>query len=393
MNIPVIIDIAELKNELSNLDVDIGTTFEAKIITSANSPSAAAFYPFPIALGDFIAYDNGQPNKAKNADNILKALPKIKINSYFITTPLLEAASNIYNWFDSGKKDGIAAAESAEGLTDKFKEFFTGLTSGNNWKKIPETLLDGINDTISSKDDVILKGLPEVLYYRLYTTTHNNTYILPCLLESDYYSSVGSYGWASSGMTSNDPFGIVKRIENSPFELFTRALGTNLMPMFNTSNGGAKGGNVTITFTLLNETYSRAVANTRLIRSLVLCNKWIQAGLSQLPGNLYDVSLLGTGQRWFMCTADIKVKHLGALRRLRSNQSLPGAPKKEKDKCRIPDGYSVTITFESLLPDNLNQLLLAKDANNKLFMNKPSVYTTLIENAGKVFNNITTGNS
>lgn len=361
-------------------------------LAAAASKKLTPFYPFPRALAEFIKTDYGQQMTGKtNLSTLINALPKVKVHSYFITTPLLESLYNVYSWFDAGKKDGEALAKSGEKLGDVFKNFFNGITSEDGIKDIIPTLIDGIiTDKNLNQNDIAIKSLPEILYYRLYTTEHNNTYNIPCLLESDYYSSDGNYGWGKGNEYSGEPI-LAKIIKNANVTSFlSRSLGLSIMPMFNTAGGGAPGNSVIISFDLVNETLDQAKANTEFIRSLVLSNKWIQVGMGQLPGNLYDVSIPGTGQRWFMCTADIRVQHKGALRHLRPESGpLPGTPENETDKCRIPDAYNVRITFESLLPDNVNQMLIAKDKDNQIFMNNRSVFPQLLDNAGKVLKNLT----
>jgi hypothetical protein len=347
-----------------------------------------------------------------NLSTLINALPKVIIHSYFITTPLLESAYNVYSWFDDGRKAGEAIAKNCEKLGDVFKNFFNGITSEEGINNILSTLTDGIiTGKNLNQNDIAIKSLPEILYYRLYATERNNTYIIPCLLESDYYSSDGNYGWGKGneysteslfdkwhshnarkldeGKNTKKRYNAINMVINAS-SFLSRSLGFSIMPMFNTSGGGAPGKSVIISFDLVNENLERAKANTEFVRSLVLSNKWVQVGLGQLPGNLYDVSIPGTGQRWFMCTADIRVQPKGALRSLRPESGpLPGAPESEKDKCRIPDAYNVRITFESLLPDNVNQMLIAKDKDNQIFMNNRSVFPELLVNAGKVLKNLT----
>ena len=122
------------------------------------------------------------------------------------------------------------------------------------------------------------------------------------------------------------------------------------------------------TFNLFNYNLDATRDNIKFIHALVAGAWWTQVGFQQQSSNLYDIKVPGRF-RYFFCSANVKIDQVGKIRKLNDDQVTHiikvlqkqvqdadgNLMKVNPDTVRfIPDTFRVTMTFNSLLPNNLN---------------------------------------
>ena len=339
----------------------------------------AKLYPFSSSLEEFINNDDGiKTTSAKKYSDFLKSVPSIKIRGYYPNTALNE----IFSLF--GKMD-ISLEDLISFKTDAITKFFEnacnivkGLARPNSTDGMAKNIIEKAVGKLGlgeNGEDYSVYSLPYALYYALVSQTNNAIYEIPCNIPSGFFDSNGNYGW-DQGDDQNifNAGGFLKKIVGM-FHFTT-------MPFFVPGTGG-EGETINVKFDLINDTEKSALANYTFMQTLMLNNKWMQYGITQLPGSVYDVKIAG-GQRYFMCTGDFKVSTKGVMRSL---GKLVGEFKPYGTETKIPDVYSFDLTFKSLLPNNLNNYLfgIAKQNGGIKFNgdgNKPdqeSVFSDVME--------------
>lgn len=368
-------ELNDAKNKLKN-----NTTRQTDLANKIDK--LKIFYPFPESLGNLLQYDTKLAEQfKKNIADFINMLPVINVRSYFINSALLEAITLVAG------TGNLVTGSSWSALKDKGKstiDCFKALLQTGGLSTLRNELTKGFKPAhgVSSSSSINLYKLPEILYYRLTTTTTNNTYNIPCEINSGFFDS-RSAGWNNRGnLFAGGGTGL--------FAVLKQTNGLDVMPTFNLKTGSNNVDTLQISLDLINDNDTAAVANTQFIRTLHILNQWIQYGPVQFPGNLYDISIPGTGQRWFMCTANISVNSKGSIRYIGNNPKFSnlGLTTTELDEFRIPDVYSLTIEFNSLIPNNLNNFLLAKVAEGDDFMGKASFLPLLFNNLKTALNNV-----
>ena len=336
------------------------------------SPS---LYPFSSALEDFIVNDDGMKSIGKNKyAEFLENVPTMQIRAYYPNTVLNEIFSLLGKMelptdLKSFKETSI------EQFFNDASDILKGLARPNASFGVAQKIANGLNLGLTGPraGDAAIIQVPYALYYRLVTTKTNAAYEIPCQIPSGFFDSDGNYGWGG-GDDIVDFFnagGFLKRI--------TGIFHLTMMPFFTPGNGGETE-TLNVKIDLINDSQAAAEANYRFIQTLILNNKWLQYGITQMPGSLYDVKIPG-GQRFFMCTGNFKVSYKGVLRsvgELGGSNFLPYTT-----ETRIPDAYSLDLTFKNLLPSNLNNYLfgIAKGGFElKGSGEEPGVFSQIAEN-------------
>jgi hypothetical protein len=121
---------------------------------------------------------------------------------------------------------------------------------------------------------------------------------------------------------------------------------------------------VTIKFSLFNDTADSAMMNFIFINTIVPNNMWIQYGLFQHSSHIYDIKIDGH-KRLFACAGNVKVSYKGVLRNpppiwIKTLVNKHGNNSIDKNKfyenifnnnlIKIPDIYEVELQFKSMLP-------------------------------------------
>lgn len=278
-----------------------------------------------------------------NSAGIRPQFGKIKIKSYYQTT-LMQSMWNLIGAFNSGvhmAMDNIGKADEGalKGFAQDVQDVITGITQTGAFRTISQKLLAGI-DTVDG--DAAIYGLPFVLMKALYATEAGSTLEIPFPVvgTNTLMMSDSSYGWGQGDHTYS-PFGHSSAIVGAVL----KTLAINITPMFAPGKGGGETPKLTLTFDLVNDTLQKFEAHKAFTQGIVSQNMWIQYGLVQGPGALYDIKV-GDYMGYFMCTGNIQVTPKGTWRKHGIND--------------IPDIFSVTMTFSSLLPNNFNTWLWGK---------------------------------
>ncbi len=227
-------------------------------------------------------------------------------------------------------------------------------------------------------------------YRRLLTGVYMTSYEMPFYNSNVYIkSNAGTWGYTTlmGGFSSmlEDLIGSVDILNSATWS----AQG-------NTGINGTTGYDaITFDFSLFNRTADDVYKNIKFIHTLIPEALWIQNGLFQIPGTVYDVEIPGR-TRLYWCTGEFKCEYQGKTRYftnynvknlLKHSQLQNFAPivvKNEngipvgvtdpnnnkygnatkyiggrniRDLNLIPDAYKLTCTLNSLLPNNLNTYL------------------------------------
>ena len=237
-----------------------------------------------------------------------------------------------------------------------------------------------------------------MMYYRLQSCTTLNVYELPSTGQ-DMYSSDGNSGWKDASMALKDLTGggndnnggmmgkVLNMVMGGGFtDLINRAK-INYMPKWDPSGDGTLE-SVTVTFDLFNDTSEAALKNFIFINTIIPNNLWMQYGMLKHSPCLYDVKIDGL-KRMFLCSGQFKVKAGGLMRTppwewlfdlcfMHANDGLGGKEAGCWDAysllndivthnlIKIPDVYTVEMTFTSLIPANFNNFMFNYSKNSSI---------------------------
>lgn len=254
-------------------------------------------------------------------------------------------------------------------------------------------VLQGLQEASPPNLDTYLIDFPFMMYYRLQSCTTLNVYELP-YIGDQMYSSDGSGGWKDASMAlkdmtgGGDGGGMLGKVINMVTgfgDLINRAK-INYMPKWDPTGDGTLE-SLTVTFDLFNDTAEAAMKNFIFVNTIIPNNLWMQYGMLKHSPCLYDVKIDGL-KRMFLCAADFKVKASGLLRtppvawisELCLNHANSSDKKNagrwnkygfmhdimDNNLIKIPDVYTVEMTFKSLIPANFNNWLFSYSKNSKM---------------------------
>ena len=350
-------------------------------------------------------------NEASSFQNSLKCLaeiPSIQIKGYFQKT-LMTEFSNIFTWLQEGFTGGKEAVDKGivgEIVTSALKDFekealeiirALGANDGAGITRLAENIISGLDKDIEFNNKVKdgnysagLIRLPYIMAIKLLGTTPNAVYQLPYApgKESLLFETDSSYGY-SNGYSGNGIF--QGKDDNPALKFLFGTMKIKLTPYFNPySKGEETGRTFTISFDLYNDCKRNAENNLRFILTLIGNNMWVQHGIVQGPGSLYDVNIPGV-QRLYMCTCNIKVAGKGITRNYMYMGRL----------ILLPDVYNVTLEFKSLISNNFNSFIydiylndITIDKSGVTINNKSSnnLIEAFIENLKKGLDDLKAGN-
>lgn len=166
---------------------------------------------------------------------------------------------------------------------------------------------------------VSVMGLPFLLYYKLQSYFTTNIYELPCRLEQAFDLD-GSAGWKGAGEMAFGNSWIHKIVGKIPglgdhINSLFKNIRINYMSSWDPEAGsmGVSFPALSVKFNLFNDTLESAITNYIFINTVAPGNMWVQQGLIQHSGSVYDVKVDGHS-RMFMCTGQVKVGFKGVLR-------------------------------------------------------------------------------
>lgn len=175
----------------------------------------------------------------------------------------------------------------------------------------------------------------------------------------------------------------------------------NYMPRWDPTGSGTME-SLTVTFDLFNDTADAAMQNFIFVNTIIPNNLWMQYGMLRHSPCLYDIKVDGF-KRMFLCSGDFEVKSQGLqrtptygwLKKLCDDHangkggkvagSWPADELLERlaveNLVRIPDVYTVKMTFKSLIPANFNNFLYSYNSNKNIeteYINKDAHHPSVI---------------
>ena len=353
------------------------------------------YYPFSDTFVEFITKSSALDKSNSTMEGFCSNIPIVTVRAFVPDTILglfytifSDIAKGISIGFEAASGEGFdsikqAVASAAGVAATKIDYFIKGMETKSGYENFIKDLASGIGlpNKLGNDTDIQVLDLPYIMYYKLMGAKTNNIYEFPAIVDNIFSSN--SYGW-STGSQFN-----LGSTENGIFSLLANTIGTTITPIFDPRhNGSNEPAGFTLTLDLVNDTLDHAVANYNLVQSLILYNMWVQYGITQGPGSLYDVKIAG-GQRFLMCTGNFSVKNKGVIRKVHPKTKDKWKPWKEET--RIPDVYSLSLEFKSLLPNNLNNYMISICVGNTMNspgMKEESVAEKLIDNTKTAIENV-----
>lgn len=337
-------------------------------------------FPFPDSLKTFLENDAGVKSVVDlKYQEFLNSIPTIQIRAYVpnsVTTEIVNLLGMLFKGFDEKEQqiDGTTPIKTdvLETIFKKSKEIIETLTTAEGIRGISQHLAvaagnDAPTVPVGGSYDTAVVKIPYLFYYGLVGSTANHIYELPVYNLEGFMTSNGNYGWQGSKRA-------LELLKTAIPQL--AAVDMNLMPMFNPVSDDNSKEHISFTVDLINDTAEHAESNFHFLHTLFPNNKWIQYGIIQGSGSLYDVRVLG-GNRFFMCTGNFTCTHKGTLRTFNKDLGNFG------NQTRIPDAYSVKFEFDSLLPNNFNNYIFGIATDDLSFKdgsirNKPGKMSAFI---------------
>ena len=305
-------------------------------------------------------------------NTIFNQIPSIRIREIQQDSKMQDIASAL-KILSEGFKVGAEVA----------KNIFTNFTATTNALSstagdLFEALLEPgeklkFNYTQNDDYDKLVLNYPYALYYNLIGSTTTNIYEFPCNY-TELQRNINANGWEyneGDGMGFGDIGG--SSILGKALNFLGSNFSIKLQPRWKSSDTSPK--TVTITVNLFNDTLNHALANYIMITNLTANAMSLQYGLYKHAPAYYDVKIAGF-TRMFMCKGTINVSHAGQTRT--PNVEFYKELEKYKNTyykyeqnnfitnqwIKIPDVYKLQLTFESLLPQNLNNYVYQFSQND-----------------------------
>ena len=242
-----------------------------------------------------------------------------------------------------------------------------------------------------AKDINKIFKLPYTIYYKLQSSVTTNIYELPMKIDTAF-DVHGKEGWGGDAIGIENTFlAKVPGLDKILKSIFGNVR-INYMNWWDAESGSkTEEPEVTIKFSLFNDTADSAMMNFIFINTIVPNNMWIQYGLFQHSSHIYDIKIDGH-KRLFACAGNVKVSYKGVLRNpppiwIKTLVNKHGNNSIDKNKfyenifnnnlIKIPDIYEVELQFKSMLPQNFNTYLYQFSQNARIdteYLQK-SVYT------------------
>ena len=228
----------------------------------------------------------------------------------------------------------------------------------------------------ASKNFSMFYNAVNAFYRRLVTGVYMTKYTLPFYNSNLYLkSNPGTWGYKSL-------FGdlsILQELIGSVDIMTTATWDSNGSTGINGTTGFDA---INFNFSLFNRKATDVYRNLKFIHTLIPEALWMQSGIFQIPGTVYDVEIPGR-TRFYWCTAEFKCEYQGKTRYFTayklddlypsrytfkakatnstnaedSNIAKNATKQPIRDLNLIPDAYKVSVTLNSLLPNNLNTYL------------------------------------
>ena len=378
-------------------------------------------------LYDDIAYKslftNNTQHENFNINTLYDSIPSIQIREYIPDTKLDQAVTLMASILDSftdilfnkqAKKTNGSGTKSGSSTGAKETKQTKKLDITTILKKVAKTGIHAIKFLVGSTEpdffDAVGKDFykkadnklkiynasgdirryvltwPYTIWYLLQSSTTTNIYELPGITDDKLlYQSNNHGGWSqSAGFALTSVMGNnAKKGDGFIGQAMNHLLGNiaiSFMPWWDPLKGTSTPyPDIKIKFNLYNDTAESAAINFVFINTLIPNAKWIQYNFFQHSSSIYEIKLEGYSHL-YACSGDFNVKYNGILRDISKgwiekylrryiNTSAVDGIQFEKmiidnKLIKIPDVYTVEMTFKSLLPDTFNNFLYNYASNN-----------------------------
>jgi hypothetical protein len=289
----------------------------------------------------------------------LKAIPRM-ILWEFEPDPLYRQVLDLFKVIADISED-IFKSTSGLGISEAFNKLADRFSIENIQKAV------GVE--LNSKGSLI--DFPMKLYSRIISGQWLKRFELP------YYGSDCYHGHGQDGWTSTD---FRERALGNFGEILSRfglgSINFPWIPQFQVTGIGPVADEITCVLYLYNYTLDNFIKNFKFLFSLTSGSFWLQSGVVQRGSNLYQVRIPGR-MIYYLCTADMLVESIGKSRTMKSTSIAKlisaGLPKIFKPdpyepgissasantNALIPDGYRITLKFQSIIPNTFNALLFS----------------------------------
>tara|TARA_E500000318_G_scaffold13655_3_gene13244 strand:- start:27727 stop:29583 length:1857 start_codon:yes stop_codon:yes gene_type:complete len=349
--------INEVRNEINDYVKQIGKVKDTIVDIAGNVKEFAG------EVSEFLFGDRSR----KRDTNIDDYKSLVSNNPLFKSVPVIniteiQPRSDLAFQFEIFNQISELASSFAEG---SFRD--TGNKLSAFGRALKEVFVD-IAGSRKNNDYFDVFTLPNLFYTRLVGGKVRAKYTVPLSPQETYWHAKGSDGWESRTFIQQTfgSFGS-KLIKLLPG---IQQVDIQGRPKFTAPTEGHA--EFETTFTLFNYNMDAVKKNVRFINSIIAGAWWTQVGFVQQASNLYDIKVPGRF-RYFFCSADIKVDQVGKVRKLNDKQindvlsvlEKPNAVDENEGQMPlnpeiiqfIPDTYRITMTFKSLMPNNLNSYL------------------------------------
>ena len=134
---------------------------------------------------------------------------------------------------------------------------------------------------------------------------------------------------------------------------------------------------IEVQFDLFNDSLTSSISNFLFLTSIMSKNRFIQYHIFQHNPCVYDIKIEGYN-RFYMCSGNMQCDYKGVSRQptekffkeLEKHKgpmfNLDAKTMIERKMIRIPDIYSFKLTFQSLLPNSMNNYLFRFSGNKNM---------------------------
>lgn len=358
--------------------------------------------------------DKGEMQKHILHKTLFDYIPKIQIREYQQDSRLNQVFSllgNLVDGFNDGKSDekkgGIFIGDGMfylNGIKLAWKIFQKVIADPMVIINELKGALDKTNRTFSIKPDIGDKYLisvikfPHRFYYELLATKTLNYYSLP-YNGSFTINANGDTGWNSGhkgGIQGGD--GILGGIANF---IGVKQLNVTTTPTWDGVEN-AESTTVECQLDLFNDSVDAACQNFIFVNTILPAAMYTQYHIFQQSPSLFDIKVDGLG-RFFMCTGNFKVEFKGVVRtpskevfttlvskHLNPTYNITEETLRIAGVVKIPDVYHISLTFKSLLPNNLNNFIYSMCCGDLIenLKDSPSVWKDISNGLETAFSKI-----
>lgn len=319
--------------------------------------------------------DNTNTNKLSS---LIVRTPTITLTAF---KPNLSDLQSLISLFTVMYKVGSAIfSTDSKALKIALKNAFDSTNITNTLKKAVNqaAFINVVDETRTENNFSMFYNAVNAFYRRLVAGVYMTKYTLPFYNSNLYLkSNPGTWGYKSLFGDLNFLQELIGSVDIMTTVTWDSKGSTGI-------NGTTGFDAINFEFSLFNRKATDVYRNLKFIHTLIPEALWMQDGIFQIPGTVYDVEIPGR-TRFYWCTAEFKCEYRGKTRyftaytpdylyytqnttpdisqhpnitpNLDTNIAINATNQKIRDLNLIPDAYKVSVTLNSLLPNNLNTYL------------------------------------